>query len=101
MLTFVLGVIDTVLAVEEPKWFLNSKMSYDIYLGSYQDNFSVIADVEILRIEEIYGRRFLVIRPAEFTLNVTEGFVLFEAVKAILPNRQLRIQNTNKIKVRY
>ena len=74
----------------------DKQTSYDIYLQSDYSTMNVITDVNILRLQEIGGRTFLVVRPSEFILNNTDAFILFEAVKAILPNQKIKVRNTTK-----
>ena len=101
----IIGLISVLLFLKssfaEEMSFFQSKASYDIYLEGTDYNLSVITDVEIIRVQEIYGRTFLVVRPADFTLDPKEGFILFESVRAILPNNKLKPQNTNRINVKY
>ena len=100
LVVFTLAACAVVFAEEKDLPF-QSKVSYDIYLQDYADDLDVIADVEILRVQEIQKHVFLVIRPAEFTLETKEGFVLFDSVRAILPSARMKIQRTNRINVKY
>ncbi len=89
-------------AQDFPKGMFDSKTRYDIYLHGDENDYTVISSVEILRVEEILGRRFLIIRPAEFTLNSADGFVAFDAVQAILPSRQIKVRSSEgKFRIKY
>lgn len=81
--------------------FFEAKASYDIYLEASDKELNVISDVEILRVQEILGRTFLVIRPADFSLTVKEGFILFDSVRAILPNNNVKFQNTGRNSIKF
>ena len=78
-----------------------AKAKYDIYLQGSENELSIIADVEILRFVEILDRTFLVVRPADFTLSPKEGFILFESVRAILPNERLKFQNAGQGRIKF
>jgi len=88
--------VPAVRAAQDLDVIFNKQTSYDIYLQSDENTLSVITQVNIIRLQEIGERIFLVVRPAEFTLNNTDGFVLLDAVQAILPNQKLKIRNTAK-----
>lgn len=72
------------------------RATYDIYFGNSEDYTTVIRDVEIIRIEEIAGRSFMVIKSHGFRLQDVEGFILLDAVTAILPNSEFNVQTTQK-----
>lgn len=101
VLIFVLGVLPAVSSFAADANFFEAKANYDIYLQGTEKELTVIADVEILRVQEILGRTFLVIRPADFTLNPKEGFILFDAVRAILPNNNVKFQNTGRSSIKF
>lgn len=75
-------------------------LTYDIYFNSAEEHVSVINDVEIKGFEEIAGRTFLVIRAKGFKLSEEEGYILFDSVTAILPERNFRVNKAVKYKYR-
>ena len=75
-------------ANEEILKSLNKNIKYDIYIGSTY-HLSVIEDVEILRLEEINNKIFLVVQSSDFKLQTEEGFIAFDYIQAILPSRRL------------
>ena len=72
------------------------RVTYDIYFGNSEDYTTVIRDVEIMRVEEIAGRSFLVIKSHGFRLQDVDGFILLDAVTAILPNSEFNVQTMQK-----
>jgi len=70
--------------------------SYDIHFLA-GDHTSVIKDVYILRFEEISGKLFLVVKSAEFRLKDAEGFIAYDAVVAVLPNQEFKVQSQLRI----
>lgn len=78
----------------------DDSISYDVYFLSGESTTNVVRSVEILRFEEIAGKSFLVIRSAGFNLKNEEGFILFESISAILPDRKIRVEQTKGIKYR-
>lgn len=98
---FLLLFIPPAQAVELNEKLFDDKVQYDIYLRNNDDDYSVIVNVEIVRVEEILGRRFLVVRPHEFTLNSADGFVAFDAIQAILPSRQIKVRHGEKLRLSY
>ena len=99
LLVVIAGSAMNVLAADAT--FFEPKASYDVYLGGSEKELTVIADVEILRVQEILGRTFLVIKPSDFTLNPKEGFILFDSVHAILPNNNVKFQNTGRQSIKF
>lgn len=66
--------------------------AYNIYFISGESNYVVLEDAEIVRFEEIGGRSFVVVRSAGFSLQDDEGFILFDSVAAILPDKNFRVR---------
>ncbi len=64
---------------------LASNTYYDIYLGGASGSDTIIKGVQIVDIRQYEGIIFLVIRPDSFSIGQSEGLVLLENVKAILP----------------
>jgi len=69
---------------------LASNTYYDIYLGGASDSGTVIKSVQIVDIRQYEGLIFLVVRPDSFSLGQSEGLILLENVKAILPTLKFK-----------
>lgn len=91
----------TAHAVEVDKGLFDNKVQYDIYLKNNESDYTVVVNVDIVRVEEILGRKFLVVRPHDFTLNSADGFVAFDAIQAILPCRQIKVKSGERLRVAY
>jgi hypothetical protein len=74
---------------------------YDIYLQYSDQETSVVEDTEIIRFDEVQGKIFIVVKSHGFKLQDDEGFLLWDAVVAILPDNDFRVQNVNKIRSKY
>lgn len=96
---FCLAIFQPAQGSEENLIF-KDKTSYDIYLEGSEERLNVIKEVYILRVEEIYGKTFLVVRPAGFTLDPSEGFILFDSIRAVLPHHKMRVQISEKFGAR-
>ena len=70
----------------------DSHLSYDIYFEGGSERTHILRNVEIVQIQEIGGKTFLVVRAADFSIKKSEGFILFNAIKAILPYRELQVK---------
>ena len=88
-------------SVRAEGWLFDEKMTYDIYLYSPEDKTSVIRDVKIERLESMGDVTFLIIRSPGFRIKDSVGFVRLDGVSAILPNSEMRLQDGQKIEVRY
>ena len=78
---------------------INKSISYDIYFGDDDGVVNVVTDVNLVRIVDLNGAAFLVIEADEFKLKQREGFVRFDAIIAILPNKHVVVKKRNKIKL--
>ena len=78
----------------------DDRISYDIYFSSGDVSTNVVNSVEILRFEEVAGKTFLVIRSSGFNLKEEEGFILFDSISAILPDRNIKVEKTKGIRLR-
>ncbi len=67
---------------------LDSNTYYDIYIGGPNENTSVIKNVQIVDIREHEDITFLIIRAASFGGKGSEGLVVLENIKAILPSHK-------------
>ena len=77
---------------QEQKTYLqfDGKITYDIYYSNSEKN-SIIRSVEILGFQEIGGKLFLTVQPNGFNLKDYEGFILFDSIQAILPDRNYKV----------
>ena len=66
-------------------------LEYDIYFSSFNGGLAIIENTEILGIKEVGGKRFLVIKSKGFKLEEGEGYVLFDSIAAILPDRNFKV----------
>ncbi|HOY10515.1 MAG TPA: hypothetical protein PLB05_10655 [Candidatus Omnitrophota bacterium] len=80
-----LGGALTVCSAKDAVLGLDSNTYYDIYIGGAVDGGTVIKSVQIVGIRQYEGLAFLVVRPDSFSISQSEGLVLLENVKAILP----------------
>ena len=67
-------------------WSFDRNLEYDIIFSTGEDSSSTVEDVQILGFQEFAGKKFLVIQSKGFKLQDGRGFILFDAVMAILPN---------------
>lgn len=74
--------------------FFDAQTAYDIYFVGEEHSSSLLKNVEIIRIQEIDGEKFLIVRPAGFKLKQVDGFVRMSAIVAILPNYEFSVQIT-------
>lgn len=79
---------------------IDEKRAYDVYFYS-GDNTSFVKNVRILGIQDVAGKKFIVIRPYGFKLSDTEGLISLDSVAAILPNQDFRVEQNQNINVRY
>jgi hypothetical protein len=100
-------IILTTLACPGAAWsvslleYFDKNVSYDIYLLSGDDPVFIIKDVEIIRVDEIEGRKFLVIKKSNFTFKAAEGYVHFDSVQAIIPNREIKFGTQNSREINF
>jgi len=81
----------------EDNFIFKKNLSYNIYFDSSDHTTAVLEHVEIIRFETIGGRIFMVIKTHDFDLRDTEGFILFDSVSAILPDRHFPVRSVSKI----
>ena len=78
---------------------LDSRQYYDIYIGSYNDSLSVIRNVEIVGFNEVKNLTFLVIRTDNFEGKRSEGLIMLNYIRAILPSHGVtQIQGVSSVK---
>lgn len=82
-----------VFAEDKEEMIFDKRQSYNIYFHSFDDSYSaVIEDVQIIRFQEIANKTFLVIKAKGLKLTEEEGFILFDSISAILPERNFRVK---------
>jgi hypothetical protein len=90
----------SVFAQSQVGKLFDDSISYDVYFLSGDNITNVVRSVEIIRFEEIAGKSFLVVRAAGFNLKNEDGFILFDSISAILPDRKIKVEQTKGIKYR-
>ena len=96
---FLLFSVSSLVHAIDVSDYFDKNVSYDIYLQGQDHNLPVIKAVEIVKIEEINGKMFLVVKPSDFTFSPYEGYILFESVTVILPNKKIQLQQTDTIRI--
>jgi len=84
--------------LQEGEKMFNRKVDYDIYVQGSYDSLFIIRDVRILHTSEINGKKFLVILPDDFKVSTSEGYVRFDSIHAILPERKFIVNSQQKVK---
>ena len=78
----------------------DSKQEYDIFFYSGEYHTAVLENVNIIGFKTIAGKEFLEVRSKGFKLTEESGYIDFESVIAILPDRHFRVRKTNGIRLR-
>lgn len=71
-------------------------LEYKIYFSGNNEYTNAIENVLILGFEEIAGRLFLVVQSRGFSITREKGYVLFDSVTAIIPDRDLKVNRIQK-----
>ena len=83
-------------AQQQPTYLqFDEKTTYDIYF-SHSEELTIIKSVRILGFQEIGEKLFLVVQPNGFSLKDYEGFILFDSIQAILPDRNFQVDDSKK-----
>jgi len=77
----------------EPIRIFDDKTDYSIYFSRSDDISAVIRNVRIEGITLIGNKQFLVIESRQFKLDEGTGYILFDAVTAILPEDTFRVHS--------
>lgn len=91
------GSVYSAEATQDIRGLFDSRVRYIIYFSNGEDAVSVIRDVEIRGFTEIAGKTFLLIKSYGFNLKDVDGFILFDAVMAILPDREFKVETEKRI----
>ena len=87
LIVFVLAIAAHAFADSRSDFYENA--FYDIYYQTSEGTTDYIQHVKILEIKTIENIKFLVIRGSELGRAETQGFIRFDAVRAILPTGYL------------
>ena len=96
-LMFFSGVIEARAALNN--FGFDDSLKYDIYFTSGEDTVSVVKSIQILEVRDVAGRKFLVVKSQGFKLKPEDGFILFDAIVAIFPDRNFDVKGIDKIHV--
>ncbi|MCK5581055.1 MAG: hypothetical protein KAJ18_07250 [Candidatus Omnitrophica bacterium] len=81
------------LSAEENALGLSKQNDYNIYITGEDGSLSVIRGVEVVGFRTIEDVKFLVVRTDTFDAKRTEGLILFDYIRVILPSHKtLQIQ---------
>lgn len=100
-IALILLLSSPVFALKDAQNIFDDRTNYDIYFYSGDGQATVLKRVEIIRFQDIAGRTFLVIHSSGFNLKDQEGFILFEAISAILPSRKFNVEKRRNSSIRY
>lgn len=64
----------------------NENTYYDIYFA-----YTVVKGVRIQGLKDVQGARFLVVSTSNLKTKDTQGYILFDAIKAILPTGYINV----------
>ena len=94
---FILGmdVNHCVFAQKTTDNLFGSNTSFDVYLANNSSGSdTIIRDVDIFGLQEIYGKTFMVVQPHGFNLKNAKGYILFDAIMAVLPKQEFKVQKS-------
>jgi hypothetical protein len=72
---------------------LDDRTYFDIYIGGYNDEGSIIRNVKISGLKEIAGENFLIIQTQFLDAKRYEGLVAFRHIRAILPTSSTVVES--------
>jgi len=75
--------------------YFDEKITYDIYFSN-SEGATIIKSVQILGFQEIGEKLFLVVQPNGFSLKDYEGYIRFDSIQAILPDRNFQVNDSSK-----
>ena len=73
----------------------DDRLTYDIFFSIAEDRQSVVEHVSIEGFTEIAGKKFLVVKSRGLKLSEEEGYILFESIVAILPDRNFKVKKSS------
>lgn len=71
---------------------LDDRTYFDIYIGGYNDEGSIIRNVKISGLKEIAGESFLIIQTQFLDAKRYEGLVAFRHIRAIIPTNSAVVE---------
>ncbi len=80
---------------------VDTNANYDIYFSTGENGRSVLKNLKILRLQDIAGKTFLVVRSADFKLKEADGFIALNGISAILPNQEFRVISSTDARINY
>ncbi len=99
LVLILIGCVGLVTFGSSPLWAqmkgldFNENIYYDIYFA-----YAVVKGIRIQGLKEIQGERFLVVSTTNLKTKDTEGYILFDTIKAILPTGYI---NVNAFEIPY
>lgn len=78
----------------------DDKLQYDVYFYSGESSASVLQGVNIRGFQQIGGKEFLVIKSRGLKLSEESGYILFDSIIAILPERNFNVRKTDSIQLK-
>ena len=102
----VLGIFTATVAKAADQYDMASadfddRKNYDIYFDTGEGGSPVIKHVQIVGYKEISGKVFLVIRSGGFNSKDYEGYILFDAITAILPEKNFSMEPSKEKRINY
>lgn len=91
----------TLFAYEEGSGILKENKPYDIYVRQTDESVIIVSNVEVVGFVSIGEKKFLAIRSYGFNIKDDIGYILFDSVIAIFPDKNLKFNDINKVKIKY
>ena len=76
---------------------LDDSNTYDIYMADYTGSFTVIKNVDIVGVKDLFGKKFLAIQTESFNPKASEGLIMLDYIRAILPAHKILAIQGNRI----
>ena len=76
---------------------LDDSNVYDIYVADDTGSFTLIKNVDIVGVKDLFGKKFLVIQTDGFNPKASQGLIMFDYIRAILPAHKIFAIPGNKI----
>jgi len=96
LVLLIVGMQSSLAMAEKDEYGFDNHTYYDIFIQSGDGNVSIIKNVEIEGFKEVLGRTFLIVRSSSsFKIKDEDGFILFDAIVAILPDRNFRVEKSS------
>lgn len=92
--------INQLVSAEKDYYGFDQKLEYDVYFYSGENNTSVLENITILGFQQIGGKEFLVVKSRGFKLSEESGYILFDTIIAILPERNFKVGKADSIQLK-